>query len=109
MNFDIDDPSGRETVEHVVVMREEHEQQLLAKALMTEEGRFLAYFVLEHSGFYRLSFSDNDRSTNFREGRRSIGEVVRNAVLSVHRQRLEQMEREADEREELYRARAGAK
>lgn len=102
------DFAGQDLAERAAAAREEHEQQLWAKALMTEEGRFLAHFVLEQSGFYRASFSDDDRLTNFREGRRSIGGIVRNAVLAVHRQRLEQLEREADEREELYRARAGA-
>ena len=107
-DFDIDDPSGRELAERAAAARMEYEQQLWAKALMTEEGRFLACFVLEQSGFYRASFSDDDRLTSFREGRRSIGSIVRDAVLAVHRQRLEQLEREAEEREELYRARAGA-
>ena len=105
--FDLDDPSGRGLMERMAMMREEHERQLWAKALMTEEGRFLAYFVLEQSGLYRASFAEDDRHTNLREGKRSIGGLVRNEVLAVHRQRLEQMEREADEREDLYRARAG--
>lgn len=41
--------------------------------IRTDEGKKVFIHILKNAGIYDSSYSDSDRDTNFREGRRSIG------------------------------------
>ena len=105
--YDPDDPNGDQLKQRIQEVRLEEEERLLSLALSTEEGRFLAWLILDRSGRENLSFADSDRGTNFNEGRRSLGIELKNSIVALDPRLFEHLDREARQREELYRARVG--
>ena len=88
-------------------IRAEHEAGLFARLLATEEGRYFVHWLMDVAGVHAASFADTEAVTAYREGRRSIGLIVRELVQQVDPQYLWRMDQEALNREAYYVARAG--
>ena len=63
------------------------------------DGRQVLWSILESCGIYRSSFSQSSKQMAFNEGRRTVGLLVLNQVLTVAPNAYNLMRNEAQERE----------
>lgn len=83
--------------------RLERERADLHSVLSSVQGRRLLHRVIDASGLNRLSLVIGEEdNTAFREGRRSIGVALREAILSIDVRLYHLMEAEAMELEHIY-------
>ena len=107
--FDPDfDEQGDFSVE-VAKLRATQDDEILHELLNSQGGRAFVARVLDASYFEYSSFAGEDvHTTNFREGRRSIGIELMGEVRRVLPGSEELMKKEARLREDQYRSTAEA-
>jgi hypothetical protein len=66
----------------------------IRKILALPEGRRFMWRIMEFAGPTRLSFSQNDRTTAFNEGRREVGLFLLKDIMEVKPEAFIQMQRE---------------
>lgn len=104
---DDDELARAEIEERVAGLRREAELEALKFLMVSSLGRAFAWWFLSLSGVDFLSFTGDNDSTNFREGRRSMGVDLREEIMQVAPLMYDKMRQEAAQREAHFQAQAG--
>lgn len=81
MGIDIDELQEEQV--RKALLRQQQQQDDLKAVLSTPAGRRLLWWLLEHTGVFRQSFTTDAAITAFNEGRRSSGLFLLGALEAV--------------------------
>jgi hypothetical protein len=76
-------------------LRREREIEKLGQMLKDKDNRAFVWRILENCGVYHTSFTGNDSTTNFNEGKRQIGLMILEELSEVDPSAFSMMQREA--------------
>ena len=76
-------------------LRRQREVEKLGQMLKDKDNRAFVWRILENCGVYHTSFTGNDATTNFNEGKRQIGLMILEELSEVDPSAFSLMQREA--------------
>jgi hypothetical protein len=76
-------------------LRREREIEKLGQMLKDKDNRAFVWRILERCGVYQTSFTGNDATTNFNEGKRQIGLMILEELAEVDPSAFSLMQQEA--------------